>query len=78
MLKQVQHDDFWADGAVILCGHCALLLGWRPAEFWNATPAELACILNAMKPHAETPPDPTDLQELMEKFPDAPPEMTNG
>lgn len=27
-----------------LAGQAALLLGWRPAEFWAATPAELAAI----------------------------------
>jgi Phage tail assembly chaperone protein, TAC len=72
MLKQVQHDEFWVNGAVILCGHCALLLGWRPAEFWNATPAELACVLNAAAAQVETPPNASDLQTLMELFPDAP------
>ncbi len=28
-----------------LAGHAALLLGWRPDEFWSATPAELTVIL---------------------------------
>ena len=27
-----------------LAGQTALLLGWRPSEFWAATPAELAAI----------------------------------
>lgn len=27
-----------------LAGQTALLLGWRPPEFWAATPAELAAI----------------------------------
>jgi Phage tail assembly chaperone protein, TAC len=62
----------FADAAVQLCGQCALLLGWRPAEFWNATPAELGCVLNAIEVQTEAPPDASDLQTLMELFPDAP------
>lgn len=33
-----------------MAGHAALLLGWRPDEFWNATPAELAAILALLAP----------------------------
>ncbi len=62
----------FATEASTLCGQCALLLGWRPVEFWEATPAELACVLAAYAPHNETPPDAADLQRLMELFPDAP------
>jgi len=32
-------------GALRLSGLAARLLGWRPAEFWAATPAELAAAL---------------------------------
>jgi Phage tail assembly chaperone protein, TAC len=60
----------FADTAIQLCGQCALSLGWRPAEFWSATPAELACVLNALEALAEVPPDASDLQTLMELFPD--------
>ncbi len=70
MLKQVQHDGTWADAALQLCGQCALLLGWRPAEFWDATPAELTCVLSAYAPHEEAPPDAADMRKLMELFPD--------
>jgi hypothetical protein len=31
--------------ALRLSGHAARLLGWRPDEFWHATPAELAAAL---------------------------------
>jgi hypothetical protein len=34
----------FAEAARELAGQTALLLGWRPAEFWAATPAELAAI----------------------------------
>jgi Phage tail assembly chaperone protein, TAC len=62
----------FADAAVQLCGQCALLLGWRPSEFWEATPAELACILDAVAAQVEAPPNTDDLTRLMELFPDAP------
>ena len=32
-----------------LAGHAGLLLGWRPDEFWNTTPAELAAILTLLQ-----------------------------
>ena len=72
MLKQVQHDGRFANAATQLCGQCAVLLGWRPHEFWHATPAELACVLAAYAPREEAPPDAVALQKLMELFPDAP------
>ncbi|MCW1401202.1 phage tail assembly chaperone [Novosphingobium sp. MW5] len=31
--------------ALRLCAFAARNLGWRPADFWAATPAELAAIL---------------------------------
>ena len=34
----------FAAAARTLAGQTALLLGWRPPEFWAATPAELAAI----------------------------------
>ncbi|MET0251751.1 MAG: phage tail assembly chaperone [Novosphingobium sp.] len=37
----------FADGARRLSGQAALLLGWRPDDFWAATPAELAAIFAA-------------------------------
>jgi hypothetical protein len=52
-----------------------LLLGWRPDEFWNATPAELGCVLGAFAAQSDAPPD---LEKLMALFPDAPTEVNNG
>ena len=37
----------FTDTASRLAGLTALILGWRPEEFWRATPAELAGILRA-------------------------------
>ena len=34
----------FAQSARVLAGQTALLLGWRPSEFWAATPAELTAI----------------------------------
>lgn len=31
-----------------LAGVAGALLGWRPDEFWKATPAELATVLEAL------------------------------
>jgi hypothetical protein len=49
---------------------CALQLGWRPNEFWNATPAELVCILQIADGDDAAPPNPNEIQNLMSLFPD--------
>jgi Phage tail assembly chaperone protein, TAC len=56
--------------ALKLAGQTARLLCWRPDDFWNATPAELAAILGAHSPAGEVA-DGTTLAQLMELFPDA-------
>jgi hypothetical protein len=38
----------FADQAARLAGIAGALLGWRPTEFWAATPEELATILLAL------------------------------
>ncbi|MFD2135267.1 phage tail assembly chaperone [Novosphingobium resinovorum] len=40
----------FAAAALALCGLSARTLGWRPAEFWAATPAELAAALGLLSP----------------------------
>ena len=60
----------FAENATRLSGHCAWVLGWRPGDFWNATPCELASILNVVTAECGTPPAATDLKKLMELFPD--------
>jgi len=37
--------EHFGAGALRLSGLAARLLGWRPHEFWAATPAELAAAL---------------------------------
>lgn len=59
----------FAAAAARLAGLAGALLGWRPDEFWKATPAELASVLAAMAPE-ETSASSCDLARLMEMFPD--------
>ncbi len=47
----------------------AALLGWRPDEFWKATPAELALALEPPGARLETP-DKDVIAELRKRFPD--------
>lgn len=53
-------------GALRLAGLAGQLLGWRPAEFWAATPAELAAMFAPALPVAG-PLSRTDLNRLMER-----------
>jgi hypothetical protein len=52
-----------------LAGQTALYFGWRPDDFWNATPAELAAIVAALSGSSEAV-DTQKLATLMELFPD--------
>lgn len=46
----------------------ARLLGWRPDDFWNATPAELAGAL--AEPMGVGSPARDQIEALMTRFPD--------
>jgi Phage tail assembly chaperone protein, TAC len=59
----------FAQAARKLAGQSAVLLGWRPDDFWNATPGELAAILSAFTPDGDAA-DGSTLTQLMELFPD--------
>ena len=54
-------------GAQRLAGLCARMLGWRPDEFWRATPAELAAILAPDAPDPAAPLTRDELNRLMER-----------
>lgn len=54
-------------GAARLAGLAGRLLGWRPQEFWQATPAELAAILAPPAAAAGRPLDRSELNRLMER-----------
>jgi uncharacterized phage protein (TIGR02216 family) len=60
----------FAEAASRLAGAAALLLGWRPDEFWRATPAELAAVLAVAKGEAAAGLDRAELERLMEVHPD--------
>lgn len=55
----------FAATAARLAGLAARVLGWRPGEFWTATPAELALSLGSEEP-IESPPTRAELMTLIE------------
>ena len=59
----------FAAASLVAARVAAALLGWRPHEFWAATPADLR---NALGVDAATddPADGARLAQLMEAFPD--------
>jgi hypothetical protein len=59
----------FGEAAAELSSIACHLLGWRPDEFWNATPAELALALQPPVNQAD-PPDPILIEELRTRFPD--------
>lgn len=60
----------FSQSAARLAGVAGALLGWRPDEFWRATPAELAVIIAALAGDAASAADGGDVARLMEMFPD--------
>lgn len=58
----------FGDAATRCCGLSARLLGWRPAEFWCATPAELALALTTPDdPAGLNPPSRETIARMMER-----------
>ena len=68
----VRGGERFTDSALRLAGQAGALLGWRPHEFWAATPAELACVFGAMSAGDDmiAPPDHNEISNLQELFPD--------
>ena len=65
-------ENFFTPTATRLAGLAGALLGWRPDEFWRATPAELGTIIEALTqrtPLTEAP-SPAIIVALMEMYPD--------
>jgi uncharacterized phage protein (TIGR02216 family) len=60
----------FSEAAARLAGLAGALLGWRPDEFWRATPAELGAVLGAMVGPEVDSTSRSDLERLMERFPD--------
>lgn len=60
--------DTFGDAATRWCAFAARLLGWRPCEFWSATPAELAMALAAPEdPATPIPPSREAIARMMER-----------
>lgn len=57
----------FGQGARRLAGMVAKLLGWRPDEFWAATPAELAAILAPDAAPGQAPLTREEMNRLMER-----------
>ena len=62
-------DRLFGERAVELASYAATLLGWRPEEFWDATPAELMTALGLDR-HDSEPVDRVEIERLMNLFPD--------
>ena len=62
-------SDSFGGRAVEHFSAAALLLGWRPREFWEATPAELWAALKPLSCATE-PPERTEIERLQAQFPD--------
>ncbi len=59
----------FTEGAARLAGLAGALVGWRPDEFWRATPAELEAVLAALSGGGEGgAADAGDLARLREMF----------
>ncbi|MFL6730148.1 MAG: phage tail assembly chaperone [Sphingomicrobium sp.] len=59
----------FGDAAARHCFGAAAVLGWRPEDFWNATPAELALALSPPGEPGDAP-DAETIEELRRRFPD--------
>jgi len=60
----------FSEAALRLAGLAGALLGWRPDEFWRATPAELAAVLGAAEGEKRHCVSNDDLERLKRMFPD--------
>jgi hypothetical protein len=59
-------QDF-SQGAARLAGSIPRLLGWRPGDFWDATPAELAAIVSAGATDEGEPLSRAELDRMLER-----------
>ena len=63
-------EGLFAEQALRLAGVAGALLGWRPEEFWRATPAELGAVLAALMPAGDAGLAKEELERLRARFPD--------
>lgn len=57
----------FGEGAARLAGQVGLLLGWPPARFWHATPAELRAVLGAADNGEASAIDRQTISAMMER-----------
>ena len=57
----------FGDRAVRLYAVAARILGWRPPDFWAATPAELLAALAPAQAETESGLDRSELNRLMDQ-----------
>lgn len=67
----------FGEAAARLCNATHILLGWRPNEFWDSTPAELALAVHAPSA-AGAAPDKSVIEALRHRFPDEQKVTTHG
>lgn len=60
----------FAECAARLAGQAAIMGGWRPDEFWRATPSELHAIIAALLPPEADPLGRDAFDRLKGQFPD--------
>jgi uncharacterized phage protein (TIGR02216 family) len=60
----------FSEAAARLAGAAGLAFGWTPATFWDATPAELAALVQALDGGTAAPPGAAEIARLKELFPD--------
>ncbi|WP_420822534.1 phage tail assembly chaperone [Sphingopyxis lindanitolerans] len=60
----------FADVALVLLGLMARLAGWRPDDFWAATPADAAAVLAGWRDEEAGGMGQADLAAMMEQCPD--------
>ena len=64
-------DDRLGPAAIGLAGVLARVAGWRPDEFWAATPADVQAVLAGWaEAEADADFDGATLAAMMERFPD--------
>ena len=61
--------DRFGEAAARLCSVASMVLGWRPGEFWDSTPAELSLALQAPEAVSDVP-DHATIEDLRKRFPD--------
>lgn len=60
-------SELFAEGAARLSGMIPRMLGWRPDDFWNSTPAELAAILTTAEEADVEPLGRSEFDQLLER-----------